>query len=256
MGRGPRHLLQRLAPALEDDGHTVTSVELASDAGFTIDAAIAFELARVIRTRVQEAIARGRFPIVLSGNCCSSLGTVSALGAAETAVYWFDAHGDFNTPETTTSGFFDGTSLAALTGRCWRTLAYTIPGWQPLPERNVVLVGARDLDEAEVEFLDKSAVIQVAADRRLHPAIKAMTGRLSNSYVHVDLDVLDVAVGRANEYACAGGLSVEGLLERVDAIHETGTVRAAAFTAYDPACDTDGAIAEAAFQVARVLVDG
>jgi len=73
-------------------------------------------------------------------------------------VLWFDAHGDFNTPESTLGGFLDGMALAIATGRCWTGLAATVPGFTPVAEENVVLVGARDLDRANCTSTSTSTV--------------------------------------------------------------------------------------------------
>src|SRR5206468_12877100 len=99
---------------------------------------------------VRAARAQGRFPVVLSGNCGASLGVVGGLmqargGAAARplGVVWMDAHGDFNTPDTSASGFLDGMSLAALVGRCWRALTLVTPG-VAVPEHHVLHLGGRD----------------------------------------------------------------------------------------------------------------
>ena len=64
-------------------------------------------------------------------------------GGGGTDVVWFDAHGEATTPETTTSGFLDGMGISILTGRCWRTMAASIPGFEPLPGKRIALLGAR-----------------------------------------------------------------------------------------------------------------
>jgi hypothetical protein len=65
----------------------------------------AFELARRLATAVRSARTAGHFPLVLSGNCNTAVGTLSGLTPARRATFWFDANGDGNTPETTTTGF-------------------------------------------------------------------------------------------------------------------------------------------------------
>ena len=92
------------------------------------------------------------------------VGTLGGLGTGPTGVRWFDAHGDFNTPESTLGGFLDGMALAIATGRCWIGLAATVPGFTPVAEENVVLVGARDLDPAEGELLRASRVQHLPSD--------------------------------------------------------------------------------------------
>ena len=67
---------------------------------------MAFELNRRLAERVRKASSQKDFPLVLSGNCNSALGTLAGLNQPDLGMIWFDAHGDFNTPETTESTFF------------------------------------------------------------------------------------------------------------------------------------------------------
>jgi arginase len=91
---------------------------------------------------VGEARRADRFPLVLGGNCGVALGVVAGLGG-DARVVWADAHGDFNTPETTLGGFLDGMGLATLTGGCWTAITATIPGFAAVPDDHVWLLGAR-----------------------------------------------------------------------------------------------------------------
>jgi arginase len=75
------------------------------------------QLADVVRKTVQA----GAFPLILSGGCDVSKGILSGFDQSQCGIVWFDAHGDFNTPETTASGYLDGMSLAILTGHCYQS---------------------------------------------------------------------------------------------------------------------------------------
>jgi arginase len=125
-----------------------------------------------------DAIAAADRPLLLSGDCTSALGAVTGLQrrAGNLAVTWLDAHGDFNTPETTISGYLGGMALALLTGRAPELIGP--PGLRPVAEDAAVLVGARDLDPAEREELAASRVRQVPADPG---AIEAALRRLGTS---------------------------------------------------------------------------
>jgi arginase len=74
-----------------------------------------FAVIRSVAVTVRETVEEGRFPLVLAVNCFTSLGTLAGVGR-DVGVVWFDAHGDFNTPDTTPTGFFDGMGLAMLLG--------------------------------------------------------------------------------------------------------------------------------------------
>jgi arginase len=258
MGAGPDRLLDcGLENHLRAAGHRVTieHIELPPDEP-TSEISTAFELAARLRDRVHAARSAGELPIVLSGNCGTALGTLAALADAEPGVVWLDAHGDLNTPETTGSGFLDGMSLATATGRCWARLASAIPGFRPIPDDRVVLIGARDLDEGETEVIGASAITHLSprqVDEGLSSALDSLRQRTPTIYLHIDLDVLDPSVARANTYAAEGGLSlaqVEAVVQAVAARFDLGAI---ALTAYDPSCDPGRGVPRAAFALLDAL---
>jgi arginase len=248
MGAGPQHLLDgdRIARmAGEGRDVRVESVELQTR--FATEARSAFDLAGGIRDKVTAARREQRFPLVLAGNCMAAAGVVAAMG--QPAVVWLDAHADLNTPETTRSGFLDGMAISVLLGRCWHAMAEDL-GLQPLRDDAVWLVGARDVDSPEEEYLAQSAIHRITASA----AGRTMKPRPSGEiYLHIDLDVLDPTVGKVNEFATPAGLSLESLLETIDAIAGSARIGAAALTAYDPSFDSTDSVRRAAITIAEHL---
>ena len=254
MGAGPLRLLDaglvdRLATA--GLGADVSIVESSSTVWPT-EIATAFDLARHVAARVRAALSQGAFPLVLSGNCLpAALGAVS--GATDVArVLWFDAHGDFNTPETTVTGFLDGMALATLTGRCWRGLTATIDGFSIVPEAAVALVGARDLDALEAHALSASQIVRVNVDSLVETTAPSLT-RNGGTYLHLDVDVLDPSACRMNGYAVPGGITHLQLREAIRAIARRAPLRVASVTAFDPAADVSGSSLEVALSVCADL---
>lgn len=137
MGRGPLHLLESgLAEDLRAQQHDVEVVTIRLAEGFQAEGAALPALQKLAAGAVRESLARDRRPIILSGNCGpAALSAACALGPRTTGVIWFDAHADFNTPETSASGFLDGMSLSILTGHCWPALAERFDGFEPIPEK-------------------------------------------------------------------------------------------------------------------------
>ena len=165
MGAGPEHLLGNgLGEALGAGGRRVSSQVLHPAGDPPAEVATAFELDGLVSRGVSSAVSEGAFPLVLSGNCNTSVGTLAGVGPTGLGVVWFDAHADFNTPETTTTGFTDGMGLAIAVGHCWKEMARGVPGFSAVPEENVVLVGARDVGPEERERLDASRIGPVDAD--------------------------------------------------------------------------------------------
>jgi arginase len=164
---------------------------------------------------------------------------------------------DFNTPETTSSGFLDGMALSILTGRCWKKMAETIDGFQAVPDSAVMLLGSRDLDEAEETALAQSGIVRLsasAAHARLMPLLQSMAPALEGFYLHLDLDVLGSAGGRANSYAIPGGFMRDDLTALLSRIAKDVHVRALTVSAFDPSCDQTGRVKDSAFAaIASVL---
>ena len=249
MGRGPGELLGEgaLAERLRESGHDIELGEL-GDPAEESEVGRIFELNRELSARVRAAREGGREPVVLAGNCNVCIGALGGCGVERCGIVWIDAHPDFQTPETTETGFIDGMGLAIATGACWVPLAGSVPGFQPVDERDVVLVAARDIDEGEAERLAASEVGVIPGGRGpgatyaadVERAVTALAERVDGVYLHVDLDSLDPSLGRANEYACDGGLGHEDLAAVVAAVAANVPVLATSFTAFDPGVDPDG----------------
>ena len=202
-----------------------------------------------LMTKVGYEVARSRaagfFPLIVGGDCLVALGAVAGLlDPPNTAVAWIDAHGDFNTPETTISGYLGGMPLACAVGRGLAELREQCKLITPVPERNVALIGVRDLDPAEEQLLLESSVALVrgpelerdptALDHALHGL-----GSLPQLYLHVDIDVLDPAVAPGVDYPVAGGLRLDALTRIVQRTVGLGNIAALAITAVNPEQDID-----------------
>jgi len=251
MGAGPRRLIAcGLAGQIRRAGVNVAVEEIHPEGPEPHgEIAAAFSIAKILSERVRAASNAGAFPLVLAGNCNSSLGTVSGLEPDSRGVVWLDAHGDFNTPETTVGGFLDGMALATLTGRCWTALSAEIPGFVPVPESHVLQLGARELDRSEAEQLAASLVKRApadASDEEVESLLALLSHQVKGLYIHLDLDALDSGEGRANAYASRGGYSRVALDKLLERVGRSIPVKAMGVTAYDPTADVDGRVAKAA----------
>jgi arginase len=257
MGAGPEHLrASGLEAYLASHGHSVALEVVESAPTWHAEIHTAVELMRLLAKRIYAARAVGRFPLVLSGNCNAAVGVIAGLGAS-TGVLWFDAHADFNTPETTTSGFLDGMGLAMVAGRCWRQMTATIENFHPVPDSSIVLLGARELDLSEVAALMHSGITRLTVSEaleRIKPLLNVIVSQAKQFYIHLDLDALDTTVGRANPYAAPGGFSLVDLISLLSTIASRLPVSGLTISAYDPSCDRTGAVQEAAFAATASLL--
>ena len=256
MGRGPSFLLRHGAgSAIRALGHDVDAEYIEPSGVHTpnpptsTEIATSFSLYREVAARVRSLRESGALPIVLGGNCGVTVGAVAGDGS-DIGVLWLDAHGDFNTPETTRSGFLDGMALAVLTGRCWREIATSIPGFTPVSDANVVLAGARDLDPAEEILLEESEVTVVRGPAiraagvaaAIGPALEVLSTRVRRLHFHLDADVLDAGEARANMFAAPDGLTIAELADVARLAAGRFEIVSAAVTAYDPAIDTTASV--------------
>jgi arginase len=234
-GAGPEALASTgVMDSLPVSGTTTITVE--SPASSEIQQCIAIDAALAAAAR--QACERGEVPVVFSGNCHACLGSIAGIGPG--AIVWFDAHGDLNTPETTETGYFDGMALATALGWSWTNLARQIPGFASVEERDVLLVGGRDLDRLERVRLRRSNVrhylpppLAEGADAAFTAAITA--GPTKRAYIHIDLDVIDPSELWANQFKAPGGVSVSWLVAALREVRKHCEIAGVAVTAYDPA---------------------
>lgn len=186
----------------------------------------------VLNRAVADAVASDdTLPVVYAGDCVVILGVTAGLQqrGVDPVVVFYDAHGDFNTWDTTPSGFIGGMPLAMMTGRGELTIAEAA-GMQILDDEEAILVGARDLDPLEEDLLRASAVHMVDVE---HVASAIPHDR--DLYVHVDVDVVDPRDVPAVNYPAPEGPSVEAVAESVGRLAETGRVVAFSVSTWNPA---------------------
>jgi len=124
---------------------------------------------------------------------------LAGLKPLRVGLVYFDAHADFNTPETTLSGMLGGMDVAAAAGLCLTRLRLKAGLDPALPTRYIVFGGLRDVDPLEQELLDRSdcEFLSVEDIRKASASVDVQMKRLSRLtdviYIHIDMDVLDPA---------------------------------------------------------------
>jgi arginase len=265
VGLGPERLLDAGAEdALASRGADVELelVELREhhrDESGASEAGAAFELIELVAARVRAALAEGAFPVLLSGSCFAGIGMASGLDEDPLGVLWFDAHGDFNTPESTIDGYFDGMPLAILTGGAWPNLVERV-GARTVRESAAVLVGGRDFDPLEEQRLTSSSVVHlppeaIGSDAAVLRAATGLDPAPSGLYLHVDLDVLDPQEAKVNIYSAPGGLTADQLEAQVGSLMGSGRVRAVSLTAYDPGVDAEDRVPPIAIRLLESVAE-
>ena len=185
---------------------------------------------------VAEELASGFRPISIAGDCCSTIGVAAGLQRAgvDFLLIWLDAHGDFNTWETTPSGFLGGMPLAMLVGRGEQTMPEGV-GLLSLAEGRILLMDARDLDPAEKTALLESEIVRLTNvdDLIRHPLPELPI------YLHIDVDIIDPREAPAMNYLAPGGPSLDELQEAFRYLARTGDIKAISMSTWNPELDSN-----------------
>jgi arginase len=165
--------------------------------------------------QIDDALAAGNTPVLLAADCAVSATTLPAVARnrPDARILWLDAHGDYNTPETSGSGYLGGMCLSAATGEWDAGLG------EPVRAEQVVLAGVRDLDPGERELLERSPATVIGASpvETLVAAKNALEG--APVFVHFDTDVIDPEHFPAAVPA-PGGLHPDKLYDLFDSVLE------------------------------------
>ena len=198
-------------------------------------------LHKVLANEIAAILRSGGRPVSVAGDCCAAIAVSAGLQRAEldASLIWFDAHGDFNTWETSPSGFLGGMPLAMLVGRGEQRMPEAV-GLNSIPEDRIWLSDGRDLDPAEKEAIAGSRLTHFADVTNLLE--RDLPG--GPIHVHFDTDILDPTEAPAMSYPAPGGPSAAVLGEVFDKLARSGQVMAVSVSTWNPELDSNGSTAE------------
>ena len=252
---GLKSALTRLGHRVEDQGNieTVERDTLSDGPGMTFLQPVIDACERIYEAS-RQAVADGAVPLVLGGDHSIAVGTVGgASHEHRTGVLWIDAHGDFNTPNTSPTGNLHGMPLAALCGHGAPELVDAgRPGAKLRPE-DVILFGVRDLDPGEQALIQRAGIttytMRQIDERGLAPlASEALErlGHVGRIHVSLDMDAIDPREAPGVGTQVPGGLSYrEGHL-LMELIAEHGGIGSVDVVEVNPILDTRNQTAQLA----------
>ncbi len=183
------------------------------------------------------SILNGERPVSIAGDCCTAIGMLAGIQRAglDAFLIWLDAHGDFNTWQTSPSGFLGGMPLAMMVGRGEQTMPKAL-NLQPIAEDHVVLADARDLDPAEKILVGQAAI------KHLTDVKDLLSCCLPDKplYIHLDTDIVDPNEAPAMNYKADGGPSSADLQMVFKHLSRSGNIAAVSLSAWNPELDEDG----------------
>ena len=212
-----------------------------------------------LATVVEHACGPDDFPVVLGGDHSLALGSVTGVVKARGPIglLWIDAHGDFNTDQTTPSGNIHGMPLAALAGLGDERLVY-LGGFSPkVSPAHIAIVGARDLDIGERELLRQSHVhvfTMKDIDLRGLPAtiteaLEITTSGTNGVHVSFDMDVIDPLEAPGVGTRVAGGMTYREAHLAMELIADSGKLTSLDIAEVNPVLDQENRTARLAVEL-------
>ncbi len=184
-----------------------------------------------LAVQVEEAVREGQLPVSLAGDCCTAIGVLAGLKRAELdpLLIWFDAHGDFNTWETSPSGFLGGMPLAMLAGLGDVTLLENLE-MEAIPQEQIILSDGRDLDPGEKELVANASITH------LREPLDLMDYPLGDQsiWIHFDTDIVNPEESPAQNYPALGGPGAEDLERVFRHLAATGLIKAVSLSSWAP----------------------
>jgi len=208
-----------------------------------------------------QAVTAGETPLFIGGDHTMAIGTIGGVTAvAPCGVLWIDAHGDFNTPETTRSGNIHGMPLAVLLGEGYAPLVdIGRPGAKLRPE-DVVLLAVRDLDPAERQHIRQRGItvytMRDVDERGIAPVVREALERLEQHHrlhVSIDMDCLDPQVGPGVGTPVPGGLTCREAQLIMEIIADCGCCCSMDIAEINPILDQHNRTAQLATDLAASL---
>lgn len=188
-----------------------------------------------VQERIRDALLTAADPVIMIGGDCSiSIPAIEHVASDDLAVIWLDAHPDLHAPHSTASGAFSGMALSAVMGVGADSLV--IQADRAIPAERIVLVGARNIDDAEAELLASSAIRHLpAAEFAVEVLVEAVraTGA-KRVYVHVDVDALDPSEINGVTDSAPFGLSRPDVVAALKAIRDEFPIVGATVAGFAP----------------------
>ncbi len=205
----------------------------------------------LLAERVDVVLTNGGFPLMLGGDHSMSIGSLAGIGAyckregKKLGVVWVDAHPDMNTSETSPSGNIHGMPLAVAMGHGMEDLTSIGGSFQKVHPENVVIIGARDIDQGEAALIKKLNVKtytmydvdKIGIYKMMQEVIEQMSKHVDHLHVSFDVDSVDPSIAPGVGTPVSGGLSYREAHFIMEALAETGMIASMDVAEVNPILD-------------------
>jgi arginase len=208
-----------------------------------------------------EAIKNGEIPLFLGGDHSAAIGSIGGVThESPCGLIWVDAHGDFNTPETSASQNIHGMALAVLLGNGSQQLVDVgRPGAKLAPE-NVIMIGVRDLDAEEKRLLGSSGctvyTMRDVDELGMHTVLRNALKKLENIpkiHLSLDMDAIDPQEAPGVGTPSPGGLTYREAQLIMETLCDSGKLQSADVMEANPILDTKNRTAQVAVSLLTSL---
>ncbi|SMN22911.1 similar to Aspergillus niger An14g01190 arginase [Maudiozyma saulgeensis] len=258
VGNGPNRILGfGIVDVLEKLGYDVNIVEIPRVDEYEGEIGKSFEILNRTSVAVKNAVCNGTFPLVLSGNCMATTGVACGLREENLGFIYFDAHDDLDSPDVNTNGYLDAMGLSMLRGESWKAHMSKVPYFKPIKLDKFLYCGLRDCDETQIKRVKEANMNVIWGDKsKKVDFIKEFQTQIqqidySPAVVHLDLDCLDAAYGKVNDFPSEGGLYENELLECIGMVPQYTTPRSLTICSFDPDCGDGDRIAQIAVEAVK-----
>lgn len=183
---------------------------------------VVMKVCRLVAKKVERALRDGFNPLILGGDCTIAIGSLTGIVNvfSNVGLLYFDGDADLNTPETSTTGIFDGMVIAHIIGNGVKELSHLAKRYPILREENIALFGLNlasgYVDPPEIEFLESSSIVQFSTktirnagvESAARQALEALKSKADKMFVHFDVDVIDVGDMPAADVPHSNGLTL------------------------------------------------
>jgi arginase len=212
-----------------------------------------------LASAVTAALQDEEFPLILGGDHSIALGSITGVARVhrDIGVIWIDAHGDFNTTETTPSGNIHGMILSALAGLGHPRLT-GVGGWSPkINMETIVIVGARDLDppervllrEHQIHVFTMTDIDQRGMSDVMQEAVNIASQAVHGIHLSLDMDSLDPRDAPGVGTPVRGGLTYREAHLAMELIASSGRLISMDAVEVNPILDRENATAHLAVEL-------
>ena len=223
------------------------------------------DISEQMALQVSEICMHERFPLILGGDHSIAIGTLAGISKhyKNLGVIWYDAHADSNTAETSPSGNIQGMPLAASVGAGHADLVQVGGYKNKIKPENIVLVGVRDIDPGEREFIHANKikyfttqdVQEIGIIKVMDEVISYLAHKCDGIHLSFDLDVIDPQDSNGVGTPVDNGIRIEENIKAIQMLAKAKVITSAEFVELNPLLDTDGKTVTAAMVLIQALFE-